>query len=463
MSSNLTKGSQYGLLMETRTVVPLGELCDSNTGIQTGPFGSQLHSSDYVQQGTPIITVENLNENYITGDSIPLVSDEDANRLIKYTLKPGDIVFSRVGSVDRRALVTEKEDRWLFSGRILRIRTNPDLIDSTYLSYFFGLSKFKDYIRQIAVGATMPSLNTNIMTSLPIVVPPLGEQHAIGLILRQVDEKIRLNRQIALTLEQIAQTIFKSWFIDFTPVHAKSRGERPLGMDAETAALFPDSFEESELGLIPAGWEVRALSEFAQVPIGGLWGSDEESQSADFRYLCLRGVDMDDLKANATANRIPLRWSKKTNVDKRQLSNCDVLIGASGAGPVGKSMLWDSSIGGMFHENVIFSNFVKRFKTDNESFATFLWQKLDLMYQTGEIFTFVNGTSVPNIQDAELLSATKVAVPPSELLSKQNDFVRNYLRMKFTGENATLERIRDSILPRLISGELEIPAELLEA
>ena len=172
---------------------------------------------------------------------------------------------------------------------------------------------------------------------------------------------------------------------------------------------------------------------------------------------------MDDLKSSSIAMRIPFRWSKKSNVEKRQLTNNDVLIGASGAGPVGKSMLWDASIGQMYEKEVIFSNFVKRFQAQNASLATFLWQKLDLMYQTGEIFTYVNGTSVPNIQDADLLSATKIALPPMALLEKQNDFVRNIFRMKFTGENATLIRLRDSLLTRLISGELEIPAELLEA
>jgi type I restriction enzyme S subunit len=117
----------------------LADLCDPDFGIQTGPFGSQLHQKDYVSVGTPIITVEHLGENHILHEGIPCVSEADRNRLARYILRSGDIVFSRVGSVDRRALVRPAEDGWMFSARCLRVRPNPDKIDSGYLSYFFGL------------------------------------------------------------------------------------------------------------------------------------------------------------------------------------------------------------------------------------------------------------------------------------------------------------------------------------
>ena len=124
---------------------------------------------DYVSVGTPIITVEHLGDNRILYEDVPHVSDHDRERLSKYILHDGDIVFSRVGSVDRRALVKGAESGWLFSGRCLRVRPDPNKIDSDYLSYFFGLPSFKEHIRAIAVGATMPSLNTQILSD--IVIP----------------------------------------------------------------------------------------------------------------------------------------------------------------------------------------------------------------------------------------------------------------------------------------------------
>ncbi|MBK6744584.1 MAG: restriction endonuclease subunit S [Hydrogenophilales bacterium] len=238
----------------------LGELCVEG-GVQTGPFGSQLHQEDYVESGTPIITVEHLGENRIVHSSLPRVSDEDRQRLSRYTLRRGDIVFSRVGSVDRRALVQQHEDGWLFSGRCLRVRPRQDVLDSQWLSYYFGLPSFKNYIRGIAVGATMPSLNTKLLSDIPIYFPSMEIQRQAAFALSSLDDRIALLRETNTTLEAIAQALFKSWFVDFDPVHAKQQGLAPEGMDEATAALFPDGFEESELGLVPRGWGQTTLAD----------------------------------------------------------------------------------------------------------------------------------------------------------------------------------------------------------
>ena len=127
----------------------LGEIAE----IQTGPFGSQLHNEDYVQYGTPIVTVEHLGTRKFTLQNLPMVSDADKERLAKYKLQSGDMVFSRVGSVDRCSYVTEEENGWLFSGRCLRVRVNSG-VDSNWLYYYFCQERIKQFIRNIAVGAT---------------------------------------------------------------------------------------------------------------------------------------------------------------------------------------------------------------------------------------------------------------------------------------------------------------------
>ena len=194
--------------------------------VQTGPFGSQLHQREYVLSGTPIITVEHLGENYLLHEDLPMVSEEDKERLSKYSLKEGDIVFSRVGSVDRRAYVKKEEEGWLFSGRCLRVRPISEQVNGRYLSYYFGLSSFKEYIRAIAVGSTMPSLNTTILSDIEIPLPPIQVQHNIVEILSSLDDKIELNRKTNETLEAIAQAIFKEWFVDNEK--AKNWGSLPL-------------------------------------------------------------------------------------------------------------------------------------------------------------------------------------------------------------------------------------------
>lgn len=181
--------------------------------IQTGPFGSQLHKEDYVDIGTPIVTVEHLGNRIFTEQNLPKVSDEDKARLSKYVLKEGDIVFSRVGSVDRCSYVDDAHDGWMFSGRCLRVRPNTE-VDPLYLYYFFCLEDTKQFVRNIAVGATMPSINTKLLGEVEVVYPSQREQQKIVALLSALDDKIEINQKINDNLQQQAQAIYASMFVD---------------------------------------------------------------------------------------------------------------------------------------------------------------------------------------------------------------------------------------------------------
>ena len=177
--------------MEEWKAYKLSDIAD----IQTGPFGSQLHNNDYVEKGTPIVTVEHLGSRKFSTQNLPCVSDDDKSRLSKYTLKEGDIVFSRVGSVDRCSYVSHSEDGWMFSGRCLRVRCT-NLCNPLFLYYYFCKESVKQYIRSIAVGATMPSINTKLLSEVSILLPSLKIQNKIADTLSIIDDKIELNKQI---------------------------------------------------------------------------------------------------------------------------------------------------------------------------------------------------------------------------------------------------------------------------
>lgn len=179
--------------------------------IQTGPFGSQLHKEDYVDIGTPIVTVEHLGNRIFTEQNLPKVSDEDKARLSKYVLKEGDIVFSRVGSVDRCSYVDDAHDGWMFSGRCLRVRPNTE-VDPLYLYYFFCLEDTKQFVRNIAVGATMPSINTKLLGEVEVVYPSQREQQKIVALLSALDDKIEINQKINDNLADLLQTIYQEQF-----------------------------------------------------------------------------------------------------------------------------------------------------------------------------------------------------------------------------------------------------------
>ena len=180
------KQTEIGIIPEDWSVTTIGLIAD----VKTGPFGSALHADDYVQDGTPIITVEHLGETGITRQNLPMVSDQDKRRLSSYTMREGDIVFSRVGSVDRNAYVTAEEDGWLFSGRILRLRAKREEISTKYLGYYFKAESTKERISSVAVGQTMASLNTKIMNAFKVVLPPIQEQENIAKVLSDLDNNI---------------------------------------------------------------------------------------------------------------------------------------------------------------------------------------------------------------------------------------------------------------------------------
>jgi type I restriction enzyme S subunit len=187
--------TEVGMVPKNWAVKPVSDLAS----VKTGPFGSSLHESDYVEEGTPIVTVEHLGDYGLAHHNLPMVSEHDRKRLSRYKLLEGDIVFSRVGSVDRNSLVRAGESGWLFSGRLLRVRVTSSNIHPQYLSYHFHSEAFKQRVRDVAVGQTMASLNTKILSGVLTIIPSsLDEQRAIATALSDADALIEsLDRLIA--------------------------------------------------------------------------------------------------------------------------------------------------------------------------------------------------------------------------------------------------------------------------
>lgn len=176
----------------------LGQVCSRGRGtIQTGPFGSQLHAHDYVEAGTPVVMPVNIGDNRIVETGIARVSEHDADRLRRHALRAGDIVYSRRGDVERRALVRAHEVGWICGTGCLLVRVDPAVADPPFVSHYLGGPVARAWIVQHAIGATMPNLNTGILADVPLVLPPRPEQRAIAGILGSLDDKIESNRRIS--------------------------------------------------------------------------------------------------------------------------------------------------------------------------------------------------------------------------------------------------------------------------
>jgi type I restriction enzyme S subunit len=187
-----SKKTEIGEIPESWELTSLGELCEDDLGtIQTGPFGSQLHASDYVQTGIPVVNPTHLGFNLIEREQLPHVSEELANSLSKHYLQLGDILISRRGDFSRFAYISSKEAGWLCGTGCMLVRLTNPAIDNYFLALSMSLESIQSYLKQSAVGSIMPNLNTTILSQMPVIVPAIGEQGSIAEILRACEAKVR--------------------------------------------------------------------------------------------------------------------------------------------------------------------------------------------------------------------------------------------------------------------------------
>ena len=176
------------------TTTKVADLGRRDDVVQTGPFGAQLHAKDYTKEGIPLILIRNIKESGLDESNIPKISNEDAERLSRYSLIPGDIVFSRVGRVGSCFLAEDKHKGWIISGQTLRTRTDPRKVYPGFLFYALQQESVREYISGASVGTTRTSINTSILEDIEIPLPPLPEQKKIAEILSGIDHVIASNQ-----------------------------------------------------------------------------------------------------------------------------------------------------------------------------------------------------------------------------------------------------------------------------
>jgi type I restriction enzyme S subunit len=306
--------------------------------------------------------------------------------------------------------------------------------------------------RFLNVGAVFDSLKCADVPNFQLRIPPIPEQRTIAHILGTLDDRIELNRRMNEGLEAIARALFKSWFVDFDPVRAKSEGRDP-GLPPHLAGLFPDSFEHSELGKIPKGWRVRQLGEIVQPLIGGDWGSDASTARQRVPVRCLRGVDLHALRMSGSSS-VPLRFLSEDSLRKREPSDGDVII--EGSGECGRSLAFSSALASALKEPIVYSNFCKRIRVQSPAHAVFVEWILNELVASGEMRNFVTGTAMPNLDLKGLLGGLPIAVPPPSIVDEFASRATLARIHRLAPENGTLATIRDTLLPRLVSGDLRI-------
>lgn len=223
----------------------------SKTGgdpVQTGPFGAQLHASDYAEDGVPLILIKNVSNGKIVDEDMPRVAKNKASELTRYRLRMGDIVFSRVGSVGRAAVIRKHQEGWLVSGQMLRVRLENPEIDNDFLSYVIDTNWFQKALASRTVGATRKSINTEILSNLPMVVPDISEQKGIVGVLGVVDSAIGL----------VDEVIWKT-----------ERLKKGLMQQLLTRGIGHKEYKDTKLGRIPKNWKIENIGGVCKVVTGG--------------------------------------------------------------------------------------------------------------------------------------------------------------------------------------------------
>ena len=281
--------------------------------IQTGPFGSQLHKEDYVDDGTPIVTVEHLGNRVFTEQNLPRVSNEDKQRLSKYILKEGDIVFSRVGSVDRCSFVDSQHTGWLFSGRCLRVRPFEE-ISPLFLYYFFCLESTKKFMRNIAVGATMPSINTKLMGEIEVSYPDKQVQEKIANLLGAIDDKIELNNAINDNLADIIQSVYQNRF-------SSTRSDVTAGVLADICSYSKDKVPVLDLNNSNY-YSTENMQSDKKVPLMQrlclLLRRPRSAEKAMYSSLIFAHILRKSYTANLTADALPMFFASAPRSQRYQ-------------------------------------------------------------------------------------------------------------------------------------------------
>jgi type I restriction enzyme S subunit len=242
-----------GKLFETT----VGEVCQ----IFDGPHATPTR----LDAGPVFLGITSLNKGRIDLSASDHVSEEDFTKWTRrVTPKPGDVVFSYETKLGEAAIIPEGL-RCCLGRRMGLMRPDPKKLDSRFLLFYYLGPEFQEVIRERTIhGSTVERLALIEFPQFPLRIPPLAEQKAIAAVLGALDDKIELNRRMNATLEAMARALFQSWFVDFDPVRAKLDGRKPVGMDSTTAALFPEHLEDSPLGHIPKGWRSCTLGDIAK-------------------------------------------------------------------------------------------------------------------------------------------------------------------------------------------------------
>jgi len=399
--------------------------------------------------GIRLLRVTDIASGEVNWDEVPFceISSKDYKR---YHLRVGDIVIARMGTIGVSAIIKEDVPAVAASYLIIH-RVDPTIAGAKFISYLLHSRYYWEFIwSHGSSGAVQPNINAKTLGEFQFPLPPLPEQRAIAHILGTLDDKIELNRRMNETLEAMARALFKSWFIDFEPVRAKmegrwKKGQSLPGFPARLYDLFPDRLVRTEFGEIPEGWRAGTLCELSHKPQYGFTASAKDEPIGP-KFLRITDI-----------NKLPwIDWSKvpyceipKEDLESYRLNKGDVLI-ARMADP-GHGVVIEDQI------EAVFASYLIRFKIKDHAYTRYIqyWLRSDGYWEL--VKSRCAGTTRASL-NAQVLVALRLVIPPKLVVlefSQIIDIIRNKI-IANVSESNTLAQIRDTLLPKLIRGEISL-------
>lgn len=398
--------------------VKLGEI---STCIQPGPFGSQLHNSDYADEGTPIIMPKDMVDGHIQHNGLIRVPEEHVARLQRHQVYAGNLMVARKGDVRKCVYITEKENGWLTGSDCLKVSLNESVCFPKYIYYQLRSPYIGRWLEQISIGSTMPSINTGLLSNIEVNLPPFETQHRIADILSAYDDLIENNRKQIKLLEEAAQRLYKEWFVDLR---------------------FPGYEHTKIVDGVPEGWRNIRLSDVTDI--------NPNSISKDYPFDYIEYTDLSSVQNGIIKETTRYSLADAPGRAKRIANDGDVIWGMVRPNLKSFALVLNPK------ETDVFSTGFCVLSPKSVPFS-YLYYAVTTENFIAYLVNCTNGAAYPAVKPIHFAEAHLLR-PDDQLLEKFDGVVEPMLRKreKLLIMINRAQQARDRLLPKLMSGEVEV-------
>lgn len=391
-----------------------------------GNYGIAASAVDYSNELYTYLRITDINDDgTIDFGGLKSVNDEKA---ANYLLQPNDIVFARTGaSTGRNYFYDGSDTQFVYAGFLIKFSIDPDKVNPKYIKYYCLSQEYKGWIASYNTGSTRGNINAQTLAQMPLLLPERMQQDKMVDILSSIDRKIKENKKINKNLEEQTQLIFKSWFID-----------------------TPES----------SSWKTGTFSDIIESMIAGDWGKDSPIGNNTEMVYCIRGADIPNVKSGSKG-KMPTRFILPKNYAAKHLVAGDVVVEISGGSPTqstGRIASISQSLLDRYNKGMVCTNFCKAMKPKSgySMFVYYYWQYL---YDKNVFFLYENGTTgIKNLDISGFIETETIILPPVELVEKFDALCHSTFDIIFANglQNEKLANMRDVLMPKLMSGELNV-------